>query len=116
MLGEGLVVDGCQLGGLVGGVVGVLRDLDGLDGGVRVGFVVGVVVGILGRLLDNGVRVGFVVSVVVGILRRLLHNGVRLDVVVCLVGVLGDFGGLDGRVRMAVGVGVGCVVCGRHCD
>ena len=45
MLAEGLVVGGCQLvGGLVG-VVGVLGDFDGLDGGVRVGVVVSAVVG-----------------------------------------------------------------------
>lgn len=44
MLAEGLVVGGCQLGGWLVGVVGVLGDFDGLDGGVRVG--VGVVVGV----------------------------------------------------------------------
>ena len=100
MLGEGLVVDGCQLGGLVGGVVGVLRDLDGLDGGVRVG--------------------GFVGVVVVGVLGGLLDDGVRLDVVVIVVGVLGGFGELDGGVSVGVGVGVGVVldvvVGGRHGD
>jgi hypothetical protein len=44
VLAEGLVVGGGQLGGCVS-VVGVLRDLDGLDGGVRVGVVVSAVVG-----------------------------------------------------------------------
>lgn len=98
VLAEGLVVGGCggQLGGRVGGVVGVLGDFDGLDGGVRVGFVVSVVVGVLGRLLDDWVR---------------------LDVVVRVVGVLGDFGGFDdGGVRVGVGVGVGGVVSGGHGD
>ena len=44
VLAEGLVVGGRQLGGCVS-VVGVLRDLDGLDGRVRVGVVVSAVVG-----------------------------------------------------------------------
>ena len=50
VLAEGLIVGGCVLvlGGLVG-VVGVLGDFDGLDGGVRVGGLVSVVVvGVLG--------------------------------------------------------------------
>jgi hypothetical protein len=95
VLAEGLVVGG---GRLLGGVVGVLRDFDGLDGGVRVG--------------------GFVGVVVVGVLGGLLDDGVGLDVVVCVVGVLGDFGELDGGVSVGVGVGVvlDVVVGGRHGD
>lgn len=44
LLAEGLVVGECQLGGGLVGVIGVLGDFNGLDGGVRVG--VGVVVSV----------------------------------------------------------------------
>jgi hypothetical protein len=85
VLAEGLVVGG---GWQVGGVVGVLRDFDGLDGGVGVG------------------RPGLVGVVVVGVLRGLLDDGIRLDAVVSVVGVLGGLGELDGGVSVGVGVGV----------
>ena len=75
-----MIVSSCQLRGLVG-VVGVLRDLDGLDGGVRVGGFLFV----LGRLLDDRIRLG---------------------TVGCVVGVFGGLGGLDGRMRVGVVVGV----------
>jgi len=47
VLAEGLVVGSGQLGGGLVGVVGVLRDFDGLNGGVRMGVLV-CVVGVLG--------------------------------------------------------------------
>jgi hypothetical protein len=72
VLAEGLVVGG---GWLLGGVVSVLGDFDGLDCGVGVGGFVGIVVGV-------------VVSVIVGVLGGLLDDGVRLDVVMSVVGVL----------------------------
>ena len=53
VLADGLVVGGGQFGGRVS-VVGVLRDFDGLDGGVRVGVVVSGVVG--GVVVVVGVR------------------------------------------------------------
>jgi hypothetical protein len=57
-------------------------------------------------------------GVAVGVLGGLLDDGVGLDVVVCVVGVLGDFGELDGGVSVGVGVGVvlDVVVGGRHGD
>ena len=73
-------MSGCQLRGLVG-VVGVLRNLNGLDGGVRVGGILSV----LGCLLDDRVSLG---------------------VVECVMGVIGDLGGLDGRMRVCVVVSV----------
>lgn len=104
VLAEGLVVGG---GRLLGGVVGVLRDFDGLNGGVGVG-----------RRGLVGAVVSIVMGVAVGVLGGLLDDGVGLDVVVCVVGVLGDFGELDGGVSVGVGVGVvlDVVVGGRHGD
>lgn len=100
--GYGVVAEGLVVGGgwQVGGVVGVLRDYDGLDGGVGVG------------------RPGLVSVVVVGVLGGLLYDGVGLVVVVSLVGVLGGLGELDGGVSVGVGVGVvlDVVVGIRHCD
>lgn len=81
VLAEGLVV-GC--GWQVGGIVGVLRDLNGLHRRVILGILVGVV----------------------GVLRRLLDDRVRLSSVLSIVGVLGDLDGFDAVVGLGVGLGV----------